>query len=437
MTTPIIIGIIGLFVFLILIFSGIPVALSMLIVGIFGSMFLLRQPMSAFGMASDTIYSTFTSYTLSVAPVFMLMGDLATETGIGNDLYTCFQKLIGHRKGGLANATQIVCALFGAICGSQAATAAMMSRVAYPQMKRFGYADTLSTGCISAGSCLAILIPPSMALINYGIIAETSISRLLIGGLSTGIVLMFIFIISIWIWCAIKPELAPTSAKVSFKEKLLAIRKGGLIEVIIVFGISMAGMFLGWFTPTEAGAVGVLGMILISIIFKRFTLKAIGRAIKNTLVMTGMIYCILAGANVFNKFITLTKIPAALGRLVTGMDVHVIVIMLVITLIYLVLGCFIDTMPLMLLTTPIFLPIIKAIGYDPVWFGCYMVVISGLGAITPPVGSACYIVSGVCEGVPLMKVFKGSLPFVISYVVMAMLMSVIPEIATWLPSLMK
>ncbi|MBQ8264563.1 MAG: TRAP transporter large permease [Oscillospiraceae bacterium] len=437
MSTPLLVGIIGIIAFMVFIFLGIPVSLSMLIVGIFGSMCLLRQPMSAFSMASDTIYGTFTSYAMSVAPVFMLMGDLATETGIGNDLYTCFQKLIGHRKGGLANATQIVCALFGAICGSQAATAAMMSRVAYPQMKRFGYADTLSTGCISAGSCLAILIPPSMALINYGIIAETSISKLLIGGLSTGVVLMFIFIITIWIWCAIKPDIAPTSEKTTFKEKLVAIRKGGLIEVLIVFGISFAGMFLGWFTPTEAGAVGVLGMLIISIIFKRFTWAALGRALKNTLVMTGMIYCILAGANVFNKFFTLSKIPAALGRLVAALDIPAIAVMAIITIFFLLLGMIMDELPMMLLTTPIFLPIVVALGYDPVWFGCYMVVISGLGAIAPPVGAACFIVSGVCEGVPLTKVYKGSLPFIISYLVMAMLMSIVPEIATWLPSLMR
>ncbi len=437
MSSAVLVGIIGLIIFLVLLFFGVPIALSMMIVGICGSMFLMRQPFSAFGMASDTIVGTFSSYTLSVAPLFMLMGDLATETGIGNDLYNCFQKLIGHRKGGLANATQMVCALFGAICGSQAATAAMMSRVAYPQMKRFGYKDTLSTGSIAAGSCLAILIPPSMALINYGIIAESSISQLLIGGLSTGIVLMVIFIISINIWCLIKPETAPVSEKTSLKEKLVAIRKGGLIEVILVFAISMAGMFLGWFTPTEAGAVGVIGMLIISIIFRRFSFKALARAIKNTLVMTGMIYSILAGANVFNKFITLSKIPATLGKLVTGLNLPVIVIMIIITVIYLFLGCFIDTMPMMLLTTPIFLPIVTGIGFSSLWFGCYMVVISGLGAITPPVGSACYIVSGVCEGVTLQDVFKGSLPFVLSYLFMAVLMIIIPGIATFLPGLMR
>lgn len=437
MSTPVLIGLIFLGIFLFLIFVGVPVALSMLICGIVGSMFLLRQPLSAFGMAADTVLGTFASYSMSVAPLFMLMGDLATETGIGNDLYNCFQKLIGHRKGGLANATQIVCALFGAICGSQAATAAMMSRVAYPQMKRFGYDDTLSTGSIAAGSCLAILIPPSMALINYGIIAETSISKLLIGGLSTGIVLMFIFIITITIWCVLKPEIAPVGEKTTAKEKFQAIRKGGLIEVLLVFFISFAGMFMGWFTPTEAGAVGVVGMAIIAAIFGRLNFKSVWRALKNTLVMTGMIYGILAGANVFNKFFTLTKIPAVLGKLVTSLDIPVLAIMAIITLIYLVLGMIMDELPMMLLTTPIFLPVVEALGYDPVWFGCYMVVISGLGAIAPPVGAACFIVSGVCEGVPLTKVYKGSIPFIFAYLAMAMLMSIFPEIAIWLPGLMK
>ncbi len=437
MELNIIIGLIGLAGFLVLIFSGIPVALSMLICGIVGSMFLLRTPMSAFGMASDSILANFTSYTLSVAPLFMLMGDLASETGIGADLYGCFQKLIGHRKGGLANATQVVCAIFGAICGSQAATAAMMSRVAYPQMKRFGYADTLATGSIAAGSCLAILIPPSMALINYGIIAETSISKLLLGGLSTGIVLMVIFIITIYIWCRINVKLAPVTERISFKEKLIAIRKGGFFEIALVFIISMGGMFLGYFTPTEAGAIGVAGMIVISLIFKRFSFQALWRALKNTLVMTGMIYCILGGASVFNKFFTLTQIPTALGGFVSKLHMPVFLVMLVITLIYLLLGCFIDAMPMMLLTTPIFLPVIKVMGFDPVWFGCYMVVISGLGAITPPVGVSCYIVNGVCEGTTLQTVFRGSIPFLIAYIVMALLMTLVPGISTFLPNLMQ
>jgi tripartite ATP-independent transporter DctM subunit len=437
MDINIIVGIIGLAAFLILIFSGVPVALSMLICGIVGSMFLLRNPMSAFGMATDSVLNSFTAYTLSVAPLFMFMGDLATETGIGTDLYGCFQKLIGHRKGGLANATQVVCAIFGAICGSQAATAAMMSRVAYPQMKRFGYDDKLSTGSIAAGSCLAILIPPSMALINYGIIAETSISKLLLGGFTTGVVLMVIFIITISIWCRINGKLAPVTEKISLKEKFAAMRRGGLFEVALVFIISMGGMFLGFFTPTEAGAIGVAGMFVIALLFKRFTFQALWRSLKNTLVMTGMIYCILAGASIFNKFFTLTQIPAALGNVVSSLNIPSLLVMLVITIIYLILGCFIDAMPMMLLTTPIFLPVVKAIGYDPVWFGCYMVVVSGLGAITPPVGVSCYIVSGVCEGPSLQTVFKGAVPFVFSYLAMAILMSLLPGVSTWLPNLIK
>ncbi len=434
MEFSVIVGLIGLAVFLTMLFLGVPVSISMMSCGFVGAAFLLRTPTSAFNLVADNVLSTFISYTISVAPMFMFMGDLATETGIGKDLYYSFEKLFGHLRGGLACATQVVCAVFGAICGSQAATGAMMSRVAYPQMKQYHYDDALSTGCIASGSCLAILIPPSLALINYGIIAETSITRLLMGGLSTGIVLMILFIITIMIWCRLRPEIAPVSPKVSAKEKWQAVRKGGFIEIIIVFAVAMGGMFAGFFTPTEAGAVGVAGMFLISLLFGRLSFGALCRALNNTLVMTGMIYCILAGAACFSKFFTLTKIPAALGSFVAGLNIPSVLVIVVITLMYLVLGCFIDAVPLMVLTTPIFLPVVSVLGYDSVWFGCYLVVLSGLGSVTPPVGMSCYIVSGACKEVPLQCVFKGSLPFVVAYLVMGLLMALVPGIATWLPN---
>jgi tripartite ATP-independent transporter DctM subunit len=268
------IGIIVIIVFLILIFKGVPVTISMLACGVVGSMFLLRTPSSAFFLMSDSVFTTFTSYTLTVAPMFILMGELATETKIGGDLFDCFQKLTGHRKGGLASACQVVCAIFGAICGSAAATGAMMSRIAYPQMKRYKYNDGLSTGCIASGASLAMLIPPSLALITYGIVAEQSIGKLLIGGITVGIVLMFIFIITIKIWCLTKPDLAPEAeVNATLKEKIQAIRKGGFVEIVLVFALAMGGMFLGWFTPTEAGAVGFTGMLIVAVVFNVSVLK--------------------------------------------------------------------------------------------------------------------------------------------------------------------
>jgi tripartite ATP-independent transporter DctM subunit len=419
-----------------MIFFGIPVTFAMMTCGTIGAMFLLRTPLSSFSLLSDSVFASFTSYTMCVAPMFILMGELATESKIGGDLFDCFQKLIGHRKGGLAGASQVVCAIFGAICGSTAATGAMMSRIAYPQMKRYQYDDMLSAGCIASGSCLASLIPPSMHLITYGIAAEESIGKLLMGGITTGVVLMILFILTVRIWTSVNPAIAPASEdRASAREKFLAIRKGGFIEIVLVFALAMGGMFAGWFTPTESGAVGFAGMLIVAIAFRRFSLTVLKNALKNTMIMTGMIYCLMAGANCFGRFFTLTLIPNTLGTYVTRLGIPAFGVILVLTIIYLILGCFIDGVALILLTTPIFLPVVEAAGFSSLWFGCYIVVIVGLGAVTPPVGMNCYIVSGV-SGVPLQTVFRGSMPFVLAYVGMALLLAIVPGIATALPNLL-
>lgn len=436
MSFNLLIGIIIIVVFLIIIFKGVPVTISMMLCGVVGSMFLLRTPLSAVTLLGDSVFGSFTSYTLSVAPMFILMGELATESRIGGDLFDCFQKLSGHRKAGLANSTQVVCAIFGAICGSTAATGAMMSRIAYPQMKRYQYNDMLSTGCIASGACLASLIPPSLHLITYGIAAEESIGKLLLAGITSGIVLMLLFIVTIKIWCLFNPSIAPqTELKASLKERFQAIRKGGFIEIILVFALAMGGMFAGWFTPTEAGAVGFAGMLVVSILFKRFSFDVLKKCFINTMVMSGMIYALLAGANCFGKFFTLSRIPDSLRFLVENLQIPSIAVIMTLALIYLVLGCFIDGVALILITTPIFLPVAQAAGFDPVWFGIFIVVMVGLGGITPPVGVSCYIVSGA-SGVALQQVFKGSIPFIFAYLAMALLMSIFPGIATYLPNLL-
>ncbi len=435
MATSVLIGLLCLVGFLVLIFIGVPISFAMAISGLVGFA-LIRSPAAALSTFKEGVLNTFSNYTTSVVPMFVLMGELATEAGIGNDLFDCFQALNGHRKAGLANAAQVVCAIFGAICGSTAATGAMMSRVAYPQMQRYGYSEELSTGAISAGSCLASLIPPSLSLITYGLCAETSIGKLFVGGILTGILLMVLFIITIQVSCAIKPSLAPEKApKKTFKEKWTAIRKGGFIEIILVFAIAMGGMFSGWITATEAGAIGCFGMLIIAIIFKRFTWKVMTNAIKNTLVMTGFVYCMLSCAKMMASMFTLSRIPTALAAYVAQLSIGRIWIILILTLIYLVLGGFIDGVPLLLLTTPVFLPIVQAMGFDSVWYGCYMVVIIGLGGITPPVGAQCYVVAGSTKA-PLVTVFKGSLPFIGAYVACAIIMALVPGVATWLPSLM-
>ena len=435
MDTNILIGVIGLVAFLILLFCGLPVSFSMMAVGVFGSMFLLRTPSSAFSILSDSFLATFTGYTTAVAPMFMLMGDLAGESGLGSDLFGAAQKLVGHKRGGLASAVQFVCALFGAICGSAGATAAMMGRVAYPEMKKYGYKSELSTACIASGASLSILIPPSLPLITYGIVTEESIGQLFVAGILVGIVLMVLFIIAIRIWASIDKSIAPVAEKAAFTEKIKAIRRGGFIELLLVFGIAMGGLFAGWFTPTEAGAVGIAGMSIVCIVFNRFSFRVLKRAITNTMVMSAMIYLLLAGSTAYGRFFTLSRIPMALGSWVTELALPPVLIVACITIMYLILGCVIDAMPLMLLTIPMFYPIVTGLGYSGLWFGVFLVVVVSMGAVTPPVGMSCYIVSGVVKDVPLQKIFKGSWPFVIAFLVMCLLLAIIPEIATRLPSL--
>jgi len=430
------IGVIGLAAFLVLVFLGVPVTISMITAAVGGAMFLLRTPASAFDMLSNSVFQSFSGYTASVAPMFILMGELATTTGIGNDLFDCFQTLTGHRKAGLAKASTVVCALFGAICGSTSATSGMMSRIAYPQMKRYQYHDGLSTGTIASAACLATLIPPSLHLITYGVAAETSIGQLLIGGCCVGVFLMLLFLLTIEIWTRVNPRIAPEKQlPATFMEKWKAVRHGGLIEVLLVFGLSIGGMFAGWFTPTEAGSVGFAGMLVVSLIFKRFTWSALYKAFTRTLTTTGMIYCILASGKVLGNMFTYSRIPTALANYVLSLNVDRVVIILLLTAIYFVLGCLIDGVAIILLTTPVFLPVVMELGYSPVWFGCYIVVICGLGNVTPPVGNACFIVSGT-TGVDLATTFKGAVPFWAAYILCALILALVPGIATWLPGLM-
>ncbi len=433
MTAGLTVAIIILCVFLVMLMLGVPVCVSMLFCGVVGCFFFFPSPSTALAFLSKSFVSTFTSYTISVAPMFMLMGEIASESGIGKNLFGSFQKILGRIPGGLACAVQVACALFGAICGSAPATTALMSRAAYPEMKRYGYSDDISTGCIAAGSSLAVLIPPSLILISYGVVAEESIGKLFMGGIFVGLILMVLFIAIIIIWCAIKPGVAPAGEHTTTKEKFKALKEGSIIDVVVIFSFSMVGMFVGWFTATEAGAIGSLLMLLDTVITKRFSFKMLKNAIRNALVLSGMIYCMIVGANVLGKLFTLAQIPNMLGNMVMGLNVSGIMVIAVITLIFLILGCFMDVMSVVLIVTPMFLPVLRMFGYDGIWFGVYCVVVTMLGSVTPPVGMSCYMCSGICD-VELQKTFKGTLPFLFAFLLMIIIMAVFPQVVTFLPN---
>lgn len=422
-------------VFIILIFLDVPIYICMMACGVAGCAIVLKDFNSASSFLSNAFIDTFTSYTISVAPMFMLMGEIASESGIGGNMFTSCKKMFGRIPGSLASAAQVACALFGAVCGSAVATSGLMSRVAIPEMQKNGYKDELAAGTIGSGASLSTLIPPSLPLITYGASIQCSIGQLFMGGIFVGVTLMLLFIITIQIWCAVDKNAAPKGEKYSIKEKLIALRQGNIIEVIVVFGLSFVGMFTGWFTPTEAGVIGTLLMLVVVIVNKRFSFKMLAKATLNALMLGGMMYCLLAGTNVFGKFFTLTGVSTLVGNWVTSMNLSGFGFVMILTVIFLICGCFMDAMAVVLVTAPLFLPILRSFGYSEIWYGCYAVMVTGLGAITPPVGMGAYVISGITD-IKLETCFKGCWPFILAFAAMAILMAVFPGIAMWLPSML-
>lgn len=421
--------------FLLLIFLGVPIYICMMGCGLVGCSIAMHSFTAACNFLSDAFVNTFTSYTISVGPMFMLMGELASESGIGANLFSSCKKVFGRFPGSLASATQVACAVFGAICGSAVATSGLMSRVAIPEMQKNGYKDELAAGSVGAGASLCTLIPPSLPLITYGASIQCSIGQLFMGGIFVGITLTLLFIITIQIWVALDHSAAGRGEKSSFLEKLKALKEGNIIEVIVVFAISFIGMFTGWFTPTEAGVVGTILMLIVVIANRRFSFKMLAKASLNALMLAGMMYCLLAGTNVFGKFFTLTGMSGMIGNWVTAMNLSGFAFVMILTVIFLICGCFMDAMAVVLVTAPLFLPVLRSFGYSDIWYGVYAVMVTGLGAITPPVGMGCYIITGITN-IPLERCFKGCWPFILSFVVMAILMAVFPELAMWLPNLL-
>lgn len=387
----VVIGVIAMVIFLIIMFSGINIPFAMLFGGAIG-IILIKGPAVAATMISSEFLNTFSSYTLTVGPMFGLMGYMASYTGIGEKLFNCLKTFLGHRKGGLASAVQVASAGFGAICGSPVACCATMTSVAYPEMRKQGYAPELAALCICGGGTLSVLIPPSNNFIIYGIATETSISQLFMAGILPGIVLVIINIFTIRLILKKHPEWATVGRKYNAKERWESVKRGGIIEIVVVFLIAMGGMFAGFFTPTEAGAVGAFGMTLVAAVTRQLTLKKFLKAIYSGIRLMAVIYLLLACANVLAKMFSVSTIPMKLGTWVSGLGVPNIVIMIVILAIYFVLGMFTDLQSMILVTIPMFYPIIVDFcGYSPLWFGVVLTLMMSVGSMTPPVGTSIFL----------------------------------------------
>ena len=432
--SPTTIGLIGIAALFLLIFSKMPVGFLMAIIGFLGFAYLVSFDASLNLIAKDT-FSVFGNYNLTVIPLFVLMGQLSFHSGISTRLFYTANKFIGHLPGGLAIATIGACAFFAAICGSTNATAATMAAATLPEMKRYNYKPELATGVVAAGGSLGILIPPSVIFIVYGIITEQSIGKLFIAGFIPGIILTLLFIIAIIIWTHIKPDLAPKSKKSGFKEKMRSL--SGLIETLLLFILVMGGLFVGFFTPTEAGAVGAFGTLVLAIVRRNLTFQGFITSLFETTRTTCMILVIVAGATIFGHFLAVTRIPFDIANSITKLQLPPYAIMFLIISVYLIGGCFLDALALIMLTVPIFYPVVANLGYDPLWFGVIIVMVTQIGVITPPVGINVYVVSGVARDVPLHVIFKGIVPFLIALIVGTLLLIPFPQIATFLPGLMK
>jgi len=430
--SPVTIGIIGIVVLIAIFLLRMPVGFAMAAVGLVGFSYLV-SPEAGLSIVARDVFHTFSSYSLTVIPMFVLMGSIAFASGMSRRLYDAGYSLVGRLRGGLAMATVVGCAGFAAISGSTNATAAAMGRVSLPEMKRYNYADSLATGSVAAAGSLGILIPPSTIFIIYGIMTEQSIGKLFVAGVLPGLVLASLFIIVVALVCWRDPSLAPTGAATNWKEKIAGLT--GISEMLVLFGLVIGGLFLGWFSPTQAGGAGAAGALVIGLVRRQLTWQGFLGAVKDALRITCMVMIIVAGAVVFGHFIAVAKIPLMLAAWVVGLPLPPVAIMGVIVLIYLLGGCFMDALALISLTIPIFYPAVLALGFDPIWFGVIIVLVTEMGVITPPVGVNVYVIKGIAEGVPLETIFKGILPFLGALAVAIGILMAFPQIATYLPSL--
>ena len=429
--SPVVAGIAGIGFLILLFLLRMPVAFAMALVGIVGFAFL-TSPGAALGLLGRDIFDYFSSYPLSVIPMFILMGTFAFAAGISQRLYKTTYAWIGHLRGGLTIATVFACAGFGAICGSSTATAATMGKIALPEMKKYNYDDALATGTVAAAGTLGILIPPSTVLIVYGILTEQSIGKLFVAGILPGILLSIFFAATVALLCWRNPAIGPPGAPTSRREKLKSLT--GIIEALILFLLAIGGLFGGLFSPTQAGAIGAAGALLIGLARRQLSWQTFFEAGKEGLRTSCMVIFIITGAVIFGKFMAVSRIPFMLADWLGGLPIHRMAVMGVLVFIYFIGGFFMDAMALIVVTIPIFFPIVMKLGFDPIWFGVIVVLIGEMGVITPPVGVNVFVIKGIAPQVPLESIFKGIIPFLAALIIATGILMVFPQIATFLPS---
>jgi C4-dicarboxylate transporter, DctM subunit len=412
----------------------VPLAFAMGIVGVVG-MGLTRGWVPALASTAQVVHETGFAYTLSVIPLFILMGNFVARAGLAHELFAAAYAFIGHFRGGLAHATVAACAGFGAICGSSIATAATMSKVAYPSMKKMGYSDSLSTGVMAAGGTLGIMIPPSTIMVIYGIITETNIGKLFAAGVIPGILTALLLMASIAVITARDPEHAPRGERTSWPDRWKALR--GIWGVILLVIVVLGGIYGGIFTATEGAGFGAAGAFLFALARRRLTWAILYQVLVESARTTAMLFTLLIAATIFANFVNFTSMPGDLKEWITHLGLSPIMIISAMMLIYVVLGTVMEELTMVLLTIPLFFPIVTTLGFDPVWFGVLIVMIVQIGLISPPVGMNLFVLNALLPGVGLAAIFRGCWPFVLVMIFVLCLLIAFPQLSLWLPSLMQ
>jgi len=420
-------GFAGLFILMIL---RTPVAFAMLMTGFFG-IWMLDGLRRAGAVLMTETYASVANYALIVVPMFVLLGNIASEAGFSRGLYDAAHAWVGRMRGGLATASVIGCAAFSAVSGSSVATAVTIGRVALPEMKRLGYGPALSTGAIAAGGTLGFLIPPSTGFVIYAILTEESIGRLFMAGILPGLLMLFLFAVAIWIVTLLDPAAGPRGEPMPFAQRFRILARA--LPLITVIVVSIGGIYLGVFTPVEASGVGAGLTLIIALASRALDFAGLRRAVMETVRTSAMLYMIVIGANVLNPFLALTGVPDGLGAGLAALGLGPYGTLLVIILSYIVLGMFLDGLAMLVITIPIYFPVITALGFDPIWFGVVAVIVIEMGMITPPVGLNVFMVRNVAKDVALATVFRGITPFLIAMIVCLGMIVAFPQIALLIP----
>lgn len=428
---PLTVAVVGLVAMFLLMLLGMPISFAMLLAGVLGNAYLLSVP-AAQHLLSTNVWEQFSSYGLSVVPLFVLMGQFAYRAGVTERLYDAAYKWVGRMPGGLAGTTIAACAGFSAICGSNSATTATMGTIALPEMRRYGYDAALSSGAVAIGGTLGVVIPPSVVMIVIAVQTEQSLLRLFLAGIVPGLILTALFMLTIVAICVRKPALGPLGPVTSLSQKLKSL--SGVIEALILFALVIGGLYLGWFTPTEAGAAGAFGALVIGLVRRRLAWRGVAQSIVESVRISAMVVLLITGAVLFGRFLTVSRLPFELAQWAASLPVPPAVILLVVLLIYLVGGALMDALGFLVVTIPIFYPLAAALGYDPIWYTIVLTIVTTMGAVTPPVGVNVFIVNGLAPEIPIHTIFRGVAYFLLSYFVCIGLMWLFPGTVLALPN---